>query len=264
MFYQSMNSVGQFCFEHILYTNINIREHMHRHPELIRVRRGTVSLTAEGSTETVRESEYAFVPTNCLHAYSTERFSLADVCVFSEDLVPFFAKETRGKKPKRHVFRCPEPAEGYAAAVLFAETGERSIYALKSALYAVLGGATEQLDFTKATSANELLLNRIVNCIADGYTENITLRSVAKTLGYEEHYLSRCFHGSIPMHFSRYVNLYRVDAAIELLSNTDLSITEIAGRSGFGSIRAFNRAFREITGFSPRELPVRPFFRTQS
>jgi transcriptional regulator GlxA family with amidase domain len=53
------------------------------------------------------------------------------------------------------------------------------------------------------------------------------------------------------MHFSRYVNLFRVDAATELLQHTDLPITEIALQSGFQSIRNFNRVFLEITGKTP-------------
>ena len=34
-----------------------------------------------------------------------------------------------------------------------------------------------------------------------------------------------------------------------------LSITEIATLCGFDTIRHFNRTFKEMTGFSPRELP---------
>ena len=53
------------------------------------------------------------------------------------------------------------------------------------------------------------------------------------------------------MHFSRYVNLYRVERATNLLMNTDMSITEIALSSGFQSIRSFNRVYLELTGLSP-------------
>ena len=64
----------------------------------------------------------------------------------------------------------------------------------------------------------------------------------------------RYFHSRISMHFSQYVNWYRVDTATELLRNTKLSITEIATRSGFQSIRSFNRIYRAFTGVSPSEV----------
>ncbi len=48
----------------------------------------------------------------------------------------------------------------------------------------------------------------------------------------------------------------RTDNAVQLLRENDgKSMTEIADLCGFGTIRNFNRIFKEYTGFSPRELP---------
>ena len=38
-------------------------------------------------------------------------------------------------------------------------------------------------------------------------------------------------------------------------SGEKLSVTDIAIRCGFDTIRNFNRVFRSITGFSPKKLP---------
>ena len=43
--------------------------------------------------------------------------------------------------------------------------------------------------------------------------------------------------------------------AIDLIRAGSLSMTEISARCGFDTIRNFNRVFRQITGFAPRELP---------
>jgi AraC-like DNA-binding protein len=42
--------------------------------------------------------------------------------------------------------------------------------------------------------------------------------------------------------------------ALELLRDPDLSITEIAGRVGFGNVSHFARSLRKATGRGPREL----------
>ena len=70
-----------------------------------------------------------------------------------------------------------------------------------------------------------------------------------------EAYFSRFFKRISGMTFSMYLNHIRVNRAIDLINNTDLSMTEIAMTCGFETIRNFNRVFRQITGYAPRELP---------
>ena len=59
------------------------------------------------------------------------------------------------------------------------------------------------------------------------------------------------------MTFSRYLNTVRLEHAISMLQDPTqkLSVTEVASRCGFDTIRHFNRVFRDITGMTPRELP---------
>jgi len=54
--------------------------------------------------------------------------------------------------------------------------------------------------------------------------------------------------------FSELANEYRLREAQELLTTTDLSITDIAYSVGFSSITSFNRVFKEITEQSPTEF----------
>jgi len=54
--------------------------------------------------------------------------------------------------------------------------------------------------------------------------------------------------------FKAYLNRVRVEAASKLLSETDLPVSEIATRVGYGNIPHFNRIFREIVGTTPSAL----------
>jgi len=45
---------------------------------------------------------------------------------------------------------------------------------------------------------------------------------------------------------------YRIPEGQDLLSTSDLQITEIAFRVGFNSLATFNRAFKTATGTTPR------------
>ena len=251
MIYQHKNSVGQDFFECILYRDFHYVPHMHRHPELVHVREGELEIRLGDTVERLGENEFALIPSNCLHAYHTPEHSLVDCCIFSEAFIPTFFKEIRGKRASSVRFSCDEAVRDYAMRVLFTAKAIPDRYTLKSVFYAIMGQYRQKIKFVRITIKNELLMDKIVRYVSENFRENITLKSIAKTFGYEEHYLSRCFHQSIPMHFSRYVNLFRVDAATELLQHTDLPITEIALQSGFQSIRNFNRVFLNVTGQPP-------------
>jgi len=251
MLYQRKNSIGTFYFEYIRYHNFHFESHMHRHPELIYVESGELTLHLQGKTITVPAGTYAWIPSNWIHAYETKDTSEVGVCIFSEDFVPVFAKEVRARKPDTVLFTCRSSVDAFVRAELFVEDAVPDIYTLKAALYAVAGEILSQIHFEKASAKNEIVLDRIVSYVAEHFCEDITLRKTADALGYEVHYLSKLFHAEIPMHFSHYVNLYRVDAATELLQRNDLTIAEIAAASGFQSVRTFNRVFLDITGKTP-------------
>jgi xylan 1,4-beta-xylosidase len=88
--------------------------------------------------------------------------------------------------------------------------------------------------------------------------ENAEIYSFSRAVDYmnmSEAYFSRFFKRISGMTFSMYLNHIRVNRAIDLIKNTDLSMTEIAMKCGFETIRNFNRVFRQVTGYAPRELP---------
>ena len=66
--------------------------------------------------------------------------------------------------------------------------------------------------------------------------------------------LFRRLTGVTPM---RYLAQLRVEAAINQLLTTEMSMIAIAADTGFTSLASFNRQFKAITGFSPRDWKKR-------
>ena len=58
--------------------------------------------------------------------------------------------------------------------------------------------------------------------------------------------------------FSRLAEQSRSELAIELLENTDITLTEIASVLGYTTPPNFSRAFKRWTGKSPSELRRKP------
>lgn len=90
--------------------------------------------------------------------------------------------------------------------------------------------------------------------ISKNCTESLSLDDVALLSGFSSCYFSRIFKLVTDFSFTEYVSVQRIRYAQQLLSDTSLSITEIAFLSGFKSIPTFNRAFKQFEGYSPSEF----------
>lgn len=83
-----------------------------------------------------------------------------------------------------------------------------------------------------------------------------TFDDAARFMRLSRAYFSVVFHKHMGTTFSQYLNYIRVRSAVDMLkSDSKASITDVSLRCGFNTIRNFNRAFRGITGYSPRSMP---------
>lgn len=81
--------------------------------------------------------------------------------------------------------------------------------------------------------------------------EPITLRELARRIGYTDYYLSRKFKTETGLGINDYIKQAKIRHAQTLLTATDLSIQEICDRLHFGSRSFFAKTFRDITGTPP-------------
>ena len=96
-------------------------------------------------------------------------------------------------------------------------------------------------------------IQKAIAYIELNYANNITINDLAKALAIDRSYLYRVFKSGTGVSPKEYLNDYRLNAARQLLENTDHSISQIALSSGFFSFSAFYRSFVQKYGHSPRE-----------
>lgn len=101
---------------------------------------------------------------------------------------------------------------------------------------------------------NDLYKNLLAEI--DNNLQYYTFKDAAAFMSFSEPYFSNYFYKMSGMTFSQYLNYAKTERAINLLkSDRQISITEIALECGFGTIRNFNRVFKKITGYTPKNLP---------
>lgn len=101
------------------------------------------------------------------------------------------------------------------------------------------------------------LVCRAVRLIVAGALDNTTEHDLAAQLGVSARHLRRLFAEHLGLTPDRLARSTRVHFARRLLDDTDLRIADIAFAAGFGSLRQFNRACREVFRATPRELRAR-------
>lgn len=105
----------------------------------------------------------------------------------------------------------------------------------------------------KSKNSNDLI-NKVSQYVMDNLDKKIIIAEVAKKLGTSESSLRRNFrsvtHG---LSLGKFIINLRLFKAMELLSSTNLSVSEVADKVGFSSLSYFSRAMKQYTQ-SPLEF----------
>lgn len=98
---------------------------------------------------------------------------------------------------------------------------------------------------------NNYLINNLLLYINEHYSENITLQQCSQNLYITSQYLSRIFKNTTGMNFNKYLNKLRIEKSKELLTDSDMSIQEIALKTGYNNVNNFYAQFKALTGITP-------------
>jgi AraC-like DNA-binding protein len=111
--------------------------------------------------------------------------------------------------------------------------------------------ASESPAISQDPRVNRILAAAVEFCQAN-FHRRIRLGEVGAAAGYSRSHVSHLFRAHLGRSVSDYVSELRVNAARELLENTDLPIARIAGAVGYEDPAHFARAFRRAHNLSPR------------
>lgn len=110
-----------------------------------------------------------------------------------------------------------------------------------------------RIDARKPLPTNsDRLMQEILHYINEHYTENITISSLGQIFHVSDSFLSHKFKDYTNKGIYEYILYKRILKTRELMCQ-NLSLTEIAFQCGFSDYSNFLRAFKKITGTSPKE-----------
>lgn len=97
------------------------------------------------------------------------------------------------------------------------------------------------------------ILEKIYQYVEKNYENDISLKEIAEAVNISEFHFSRFFKKTTGMNFKQFLNSFRIKKAEWMLLTTDDSVAEIAFKTGFNSVKTFNRVFKEFKGCSPTD-----------
>jgi AraC-like DNA-binding protein/mannose-6-phosphate isomerase-like protein (cupin superfamily) len=101
--------------------------------------------------------------------------------------------------------------------------------------------------------------NPILKYIEIHYNEELTLDMLCSMGNMSRFHFCRQFKELTGKTLNEYINFIRIDKSLDLIKNSELTITEIALSSGFNDINYFSRVFKRYYKLSPSRLREKIF-----
>lgn len=94
-------------------------------------------------------------------------------------------------------------------------------------------------------------IQNILKYINLNYMNDITLQEICNIYNYSMTHMSAKFKKKAGISFLEYLQKIRVENSMKLLSDTNLSIVEIASSIGYKDLRSYYRIFKKHIGTTP-------------
>lgn len=246
--------VASFILTETSYTpNQKLSKHSHEHVNFIVVLQGTFTEQFGRKTRWCAPSRVIFRPPEELH---TDHFhSVGGRCLTIEVAAQWW------ERAREHSVILKDSADfqdGLLSTITARLYGEfrrmDSISPLAiEGLTLEMIAEVSRLSIREPSPASACRIERAREIIHAHFSDNLTLSSIAESIGTHPVYLARAFRDRYNCAIGEYIRHLRIQFACRELANSKATIAEIASASGFFDQSHFSRTFKRLTGTTPVE-----------
>ena len=248
----SSKSRYSFRFYTTTFENAEFGRYAHLHLRIVLVTDGRLGMNIGDGHYDIPAGAGVFIPSLVPHSFHSSEKNSFRILEFSRDRLEDLFSFAKGMTVTSHIFKYSDAASGAVSAYLsfrgFCEDEVRVRAALAPLAYEI----REQCAMSVA-SADTSMLPRILDYVEERFSERIDLSTVGAALGIHPASVSRIISKGTGGTFNSYLRHVRCTYAAKQINLGDMTFSEIAFASGFGSIRSFNRAFASVYSMTPTE-----------
>lgn len=253
-----------FIFYYLYY---NTPLHWHEQVEFLWVKKGSMTVTVNTETFTAEEGTIHLIPSGSLHSYTTDgcvhRVFLADKSVFEKNEIyekyisPFFQPgihhiSTKANDAPEIINLFSQLGIEYSNQAKNKDTYHHTATTLLSLFFMLWYRRFNPAELFPEKNLDHF--KKAILYINNHYAENITLEDVASHAGFSASHFSRVFKSCCNMTFKQYLIIIRLKKAHALLLDTNLSIEEIAFRTGFNDACYFTKMYKRHFSSPPSSI----------
>jgi AraC-like DNA-binding protein len=117
-------------------------------------------------------------------------------------------------------------------------------------LYIYLSEALNE-NFIKQCNYENHYINNAIEYINNHYSNDISVKDVARTVRLSDRHLTRLFESELNMSVHEYITFLRIEKAKKMLKDPRQNITNISLRLGFNTSQYFATTFKKYENISP-------------
>ncbi len=147
-------------------------------------------------------------------------------------------------------FTPPSLADAVTQITAMIQSGNENKYSISSLIYNVLTELLQKCDVSEGRDG----ITDAIKYVMEHYKEKITLDTLSSMVYTDKFYFIRQFHSLTGFTPKEYQNELRLNEALSLIKNTNLSITAIANEVGFPDERGLISLIKNKKGCSQTQL----------
>lgn len=263
-----------FQFNCFYIKNSNTLPHWHNHTEIVYISKGTCQIYIDGSLFICQMGDFMLIPPGYLHSILPQASSDYYAIVIGEALMTVISKDLHlnpliapfinkwGMSPLYISTSCPAHDKCFMHLDLLMTLTPIQIPFYEARIKLEICQLILQLNLnfpehmtqpSHPTTSNTQLLKKAIVYLQTHYHEKITIHDLAITYGLSEQHFSRLFKAYTGKTIIDYLTLLRLECANNLLTTTDLPITQIPEVTGFCNANYFSRVYKTRFGHTPSQ-----------
>lgn len=234
--------------------------HWHKSTELLYCRKGSLIVGIHAQEYTITEGEILYINSNIPHETKSIEPNEVHMIQFKH---PFYdinreaiILNTMVEKISLDTFKTLTDLMMEATRINWDRPDyyELKLNALLSEIKYILAcNFLREKEVQETDSMMNQVLQDVILYIDENYQFGITVNDAANYTGYSLSYFSRKFKEYTGISCVQYLQNRRLEKALELMSQTKMSISEISISSGFPNVKALRKSLYEGIGMTPTE-----------